>query len=384
MKRLLIAMLILSLSIFTGCSKNVKEDNNPMDEVVITDYEIEDIKPEFDEIDDPELLEYLENEIITNLEGELDEEEYNIDNVQSIYYSQEYINELEYNSKSNIYFGYDQNELNSQFTDTKYVLTLSEDGNTIVEPFKDYVNPYNAVLKNVAIGSGVILVCVTLSTVTTGTTVSIIFATAAQKGTTIALSGSLFSGVSSGIIKGIQTKDFNQAKEAGIIAASEGFKWGAMAGVLTGGLTSASNLKNAGVLTDITVQKPSWRIAELEAISKYGGQEQMAFKNGVEVAFNEPGATRPDIVRKVKGGLEAIEVKKYNLDNASSLSNLVKVLRKQIGDRIINLPEGSTQRIVLDVTDKGYNKKLVKEVVKYLSDSLDDIYPNIPIDVIGL
>ena len=41
MKRLLIAMLILSLSIFTGCSKNVKEDNNPMDEVVITDYEIE-------------------------------------------------------------------------------------------------------------------------------------------------------------------------------------------------------------------------------------------------------------------------------------------------------------------------------------------------------
>ena len=94
MKRLLIAMLILSLSIFTGCSKNVKEDNNPMDEVVITDYEIEDIKPEFDEMDDPELLEYLENEIITNLEGELDEEEYNIDNVQSIYYSQEYINEL--------------------------------------------------------------------------------------------------------------------------------------------------------------------------------------------------------------------------------------------------------------------------------------------------
>ena len=72
------------------------------------------------------------------------------------------------------------------------------------------------------------------------------------------------------------------------------------------------------------------------------------------------------------------------MDNASSLSNLVKVLRKQIGDRIINLPEGSTQRIVLDVTDKGYNKKLVKEVVKYLSDSLDDIYPNIPIDVIGL
>jgi hypothetical protein len=103
-------------------------------------------------------------------------------------------------------------------------------------------------LKNVAIGTGVILICVTVSVVSGGlgaSAVSMIFAASAKSGTMMALSSGLFSGVSAGVVTGIETGDFSEAMKAAALAGSEGFKWGAISGSIAGGTGEAIALKGA-------------------------------------------------------------------------------------------------------------------------------------------
>ena len=104
------------------------------------------------------------------------------------------------------------------------------------------------ILKNVAIGTGVILICVTVSVVSAGVgapAVSMIFAVSATTAETMALSSVAFGGISAGIIRGIQTGDFNEAIEAAALSGSEGFKWGAITGAVLGGTSEAFLLKAA-------------------------------------------------------------------------------------------------------------------------------------------
>lgn len=385
MKKQMIIAIALSLLFSTGCSTQNESANhqsstitNTQTDVKETDYQPAEFEPDYYDINNPALLQYLQDTTVAGLEYELDEQEYIIDNIQAVYISQEYLDELEFNSQSNIYFGYTQEELIQQFSGSKYVFTLSDDGTTVVEEYTEYVDPYKQIIKNVAIGTGVILVCVTVSAATAGTTTGIVFAVAAKTGTTIALQSSLINGVATAVIKGIQTKDFKTAIDAGMVSASEGFKWGAITGALVGGITEASYLKNAASATH------TWQESEQAASKIYGGREQVSFKNGVEVAANTAGSSRPDIIREVDGVLEAIEVKNYELADAASRNKLYDTLYKQVLQRLVNLPAGTKQRIVLDVTGRGYDEKLVIYVVQRITKYLSDIYPNIPVDVIGL
>ena len=137
----------------------------------------------FSGMNDPNLLRYTEDIIYQNLVTSLDSEEYFVENVSAIYISQEYIDELAYNSQENIYFGYTLQELSEQFQGKKYVFTLGDDGTTIVTEFENYDDTYDRALKNVSIGTGVILVCVTVSVVTAGAgapAISMIFAASAK------------------------------------------------------------------------------------------------------------------------------------------------------------------------------------------------------------
>ncbi len=201
----------------------------------------------YQSLNDPELLRYVQDTVYTDLVKDLDSSEYFVENVEAIYISKEYIEELEYNSKENIFFGYTLSELDEQFQGTRYVFTLREDGTTTVVPFENYDDTYDQVLKNVAIGTGVILVCVTVSVATGGAApaVSMIFAASAKTGTAFALSSGVISGVSSAVVTGIQTKDFDAAVKAGAKSGSEAFKWGAISGALAGGAGEAVALHGA-------------------------------------------------------------------------------------------------------------------------------------------
>lgn len=253
MKRLI--ALILVCALLTGCTPQTNSDgiqeemtapatSQPESSYSFTEEE----PPEFSDLADVNLLPYLEDSIYSELVTALNSEDYFVENVNAIYISKEYLEEVAYNSQENIYFGYTLSELDSYFQGTRYVFTLGDDGQTVVTEFQKYDDTYDQILKNVAIGTGVILVCVTVSIVTYGAgapAVSMIFAASAKTGTIMALSSGVFSGVSAGVVKGIETGDLNESMKAAALAGSEGFKWGAISGTIVGGTGEAIALKGA-------------------------------------------------------------------------------------------------------------------------------------------
>ncbi len=205
---------------------------------------------DFAGMSDSALLPYIEDTLYSELVADLNSEEYFVEDVTAIYISQEYINELMYNSQSNIFFGYTINELNFYFQGTRYVFTLGENGNTLAKPLETVDDTtYEQVLKNVAIGTGVILVCVTVSVITAGAAdaaaISTIFAVSAKTGAACALSGAALGDVSAAVIRGYQTGDLKEALRASAVGASEGYKWGAISGALEGGTKTAWGLYQA-------------------------------------------------------------------------------------------------------------------------------------------
>ena len=239
MKKILALLLIVSLLACSLTASFAEEAQLPAGSV-----------PEagFSGMNDPNLLRYTEDTIYENLVATLDSDEYFVENVSAVYISQEYIDELAFNSQANIYFGYTLQELAEQFQGKKYIFTLGDDGSTIVTEFEEYDDTYDRALKNVAIGTGVILVCVTVSLVTAGLgapAVSMIFSVAAQSGTKMALSGGIMGGVAAGIVTGVQTGDMEEALKSAALVGSESFKWGAITGVISGGASEAIALKGA-------------------------------------------------------------------------------------------------------------------------------------------
>ena len=236
--------------------------------------------PEFENLDDEELLQYVEDDIYAELVAKLNSDNYYVENVHAVYVSKEYLEELSYNSRSNIFFGYTLEDIENAYGDTKFVFTLGDNGETVVEPFEDYDDTYDQIIKNVAIGTGVILVCVTVSVVTAGAgapAVSLIFAASAKTGTIMALSSGALGGVASGVVTGIQTGDMNEALKAGALAGSEGFKWGAISGALVGGASEAIALKGA-TLNGLTMNEAAAIQKEtgypLEVIQQFHSTEE--------------------------------------------------------------------------------------------------------------
>lgn len=238
MKKILALLLIVSLLACSLPASFAEEAQLPAGSV-----------PEagFSGMNDPNLLRYTEDTIYENLVATLDSDEYFVENVSAVYISQEYIDELAYNSQANIYFGYTLQELAEQFQGKKYIFTLGDDGSTIVTEFEEYDDTYDRALKNVAIGTGVILVCVTVSLVSAGagtpSAISIIFSAAAKGGIKMALSGGALGGVSAGIVTGVQTGDWEEALKAAALAGSKEFKWGAIAGAINSGVGKAISLR---------------------------------------------------------------------------------------------------------------------------------------------
>lgn len=236
------------------------------------------IIPEYNNLNDPAFLGCVEDSIYAELAGNLDKDCF-VQNVSAVYVSKEYLEELSYNSKSNIFFGYTLAELDEQFQGTRYVFTLNDKGETTVAPFEAYDDSYARVIKNTAIGSGVILICITISAVSGGIgapAVSMIFSVSARTGTAIALSSGTVSALASGIITGIQTQDFDQAVKAAALAGSESFKWGAISGAVSGGASEAIALKGA-MLNGLTMNEAAVLQREgypLDVIKEFRNMEQ--------------------------------------------------------------------------------------------------------------
>lgn len=246
MKRM-IALLLSIVMLLTGCGQSQSQPTETSESDLVTETEEstaepvvwEDVEPQYDSLDDEQLLAHIEDLVYRDTVASLNSDEYFVENVSAVYISKEYLDEVAFNSQSNIYFGYTLAELDEIFQGTKYIFTLSEDGTTTVQELQEVEDvSTETMLKNVAIGTGVILVCVTVSVVSAGVgapAVSMIFAASATTAQTFAISSAAFGGISAGVVRGIQTGDFNEAMEAAAMGATEGFKWGAISGAIIGG-----------------------------------------------------------------------------------------------------------------------------------------------------
>ncbi len=208
------------------------------------------------DLSDPDLLDYIEDTAYEELVSKIDNDKYVVQNVEAIYISEEYLEELEYNSKQNIFFGYTLDEVDAQFKGDRYVFTLGDEGETVVKPFESYDETTEKIIRNVAIGTGVILVCVVITVATEGAgapAACAIFACAAKGAAIGSISGAAIGGLSAGILTGIQTHDKDAALKAAALQGSEGFKWGAITGAISGGVTEAAGLYGATLAPNSTL-----------------------------------------------------------------------------------------------------------------------------------
>lgn len=252
MKRLIAALLSVVM-VLTGCSQSQPQSAVISEESTSAKtaegIALEDLEPQYNSLDDEQLLAHIEDLVYRDTVEAINSDEYFVENVSTVYVSKEYLEESAFNSESNIYFGYTLAELDEIFQGTRYVFTLSEDGTTTVQELQEIEDASaETILKNVAIGTGVILICVTVSVVSAGAgapAVSMVFAASATTAQTFAVSSAAFGGISAGIVRGIQTGDFHEAMDAAALGASEGFKWGAISGAVIGGGSEAFLLKTA-------------------------------------------------------------------------------------------------------------------------------------------
>lgn len=270
MRKKLLAVLMSGTLALSGCSIPVHQDSADSNNLETQQANLEVSAAqggEFAKMSEEGLPEYIRDSVYEQVlshglpDGSL------VENVQAVYISQEYIDELAYNSQSTVFFGYTIAELQNQFQGSKYVYTLGDDGQTIVHACQGYDDTYDQIIRNVAVGGGVILVCVTVSAATAGVApaCSMVFAIAASTGTEAALSGAAIGAITSGAATAILTEgDVEASVKAAALGGSEGLKVGAMMGAIGGGAAEATGLKGAA-FNGLTMGEA----AEIQRESKY-------------------------------------------------------------------------------------------------------------------
>ena len=261
MRRLI--ALILACLLLAGCVTKTIPGEQGSNSNAATDSEkasvdITELLPneeiDISSISNPKAMNVIENKVYSGLVNSIDGDLYFVENINAVYVSKEYLEELEYNSMSNLYFGYTLAEIDECFSETRYVFTIGEDGNTTVKEFQKYDEAMEKILTNVAVGSGIILASITVSVVSKSAgayAVSMLFSMMAEKATVEALVEGTLSGVVVGVLEGIKTKDLDSALKAALEAGSKGFVCGAVTGEISGALSGIKALKTLKGITEL-------------------------------------------------------------------------------------------------------------------------------------
>jgi hypothetical protein len=151
-----------------------------------------------------------------------------VEDVQVSYVSKEYIEELEFNSQSTLYFGKTLDELDAEFDGERYVFTC-EDGQTTVEPFEADDDSQEQMKRKVLAGlgvaavAGVILLAVKVATPTGIATTGISVAAKSLK-----ISPAAVRAVAQNSVKVLNVAS-GVSTVAGVVCNSD-FNWSAFSG----------------------------------------------------------------------------------------------------------------------------------------------------------
>lgn len=376
MKKIILLITIISLLVCTGCNKNTDEEpespaENKEDVTENTKIEVDEIEPfiyepEFESLADEELLPYLERSIYSDIVQCLPDQDFFIDNVETRYISKEYIEELEYNSKSNIFFGYTLKEIEEEYKDSRYIFTL-ENGQTVVKPFEDYDDSFEKAIKNVAIGSGVILICVTVSVVSGGVgapAINMIFAASAKTGTIAALSSGTISAAVVGITTGLQTGDMEKAMKSAALTGSESFKWAAFTGAVAGGATEAVALKGA-TLNGLSMNEAT----TIQKESKYPLDMIKEFHNTEEYSVFKEAGLKAKLVNGrsalIRNDIDLDFIDEYGRTNLQRMKQGLAPLEKTTGNSFQLHHVGQKNDGTLAIlTDAEHNNSVLHGFIK--------------------
>ena len=336
-------------------------------------------------IGDSTYLQNMQDDIFALTEVNLASDDIRVEEVHARYISQDYIEELAFNSQANIYFGYTLSEVETMLGGNRFIFTLGSNHKTEVVEFTSYdsFSDFPKIIKNIAIGAGIILICITISVLTKGVATPkalqflyAVSANASRGALTASTIDMTISGISSAIASWNETQDFEQTIMSSFEGLSEGFKFGAIGGALIGGITGGIQFANSKI--------PTWRDSEQHVLERINNsqtaQTQIAFKDKVIASTFDTETTRPDIIISKGATYEAIEIKNYNLVN--NKNQLIKELKRQIGDRVNKLPDNYSQRVILDVRGRGYTQHFVDNIISEIQQACADLYKDIPIDAI--
>lgn len=327
MRKKLLAVLMSGTLALSGCSIPVRQDSADPNSLEAQQANLEVSAAqsgEFAKMSEEGLPEYIRDSVYEQVlshglpDGSL------VENVQAVYISQEYIDELTYNSQSTVFFGYTIAELQNQFQGSKYVYTLGDGGQTTVHAFQDYDDTYDQIIRNVAAGGGVILVCVTVSAATGGVApaCSMVFAIAASTGTKAALSGAAIGAIASGAATAVLTDgDVEASVKAAALGGSEGLKVGAMMGTLGGGAAEAAGLKGAA-LNGLTMGEA----AAVQRESKYPLDVIKQFKSVEEYSIYKDAGLK---TAKVSGKTALVQDIDLTRIDEKGLTNLQRMQKGQ-------------------------------------------------------
>lgn len=216
MKRFMTLLLSIAF-LLTACApeqeEKVLQSEEKPEEINIT-------PEQFSNIGDPELLRYVEENVYTGLENTIDSKNYEIVSVTAIYISQEYINEMTFNSQSNIFFGYTIAELDEMFHGTKYMFTSDNDGQTTVKEMEIIEEDTTEdIIGDIAVTAGVIVICVCLTKCGAGfaidPVVTAFITLTAEESSVLYENAGLVGSLAGGVTNAICKKDFKKIQNVG-------------------------------------------------------------------------------------------------------------------------------------------------------------------------
>lgn len=118
-------------------------------------------------ISDAGFVENLQDSVYNLIVDDLDEsgntQQVEVKEVKAVYLSKEYIEQYSFNSKETKFFGSTLGELEAKFGDQKYVFDIDENGKTVCHAVNDFDNTFEQVSEVALLGTGVILISVTIA-----------------------------------------------------------------------------------------------------------------------------------------------------------------------------------------------------------------------------
>lgn len=133
---------------------------------------------------DADFVKKLEDAIYQLIVKDLDEngnrKDLQVQDVKAVYLSKEYLEQYAYNTKETKFFGTTLGELEKKFDKQKYVFDIDENGKTVSHAVDDFDNTFDEVTQAALLGTGAILISVTIICATGGAPVTALVACTAN------------------------------------------------------------------------------------------------------------------------------------------------------------------------------------------------------------